>query len=241
MEIFISWSGERSKAVAILLKRWIPDVIQQISLWVSYVDINAGARWNNEIQERLSKVKFGIICLTGENTTAPWILFEAGALAKTLEDTYVCPFLIDLKPSDIPDGPLAQFQAKTATREGTWELLLSINAALKEERLSDDKLKRAFDRCWPELEAELSSLPADSRNERGSRSLDDKIEEILMMMREFKRLPIKNLFILDPDVPLDFTAIASFHDMGKYNFDFQQRLGRINRKSTDSTGESDRG
>jgi hypothetical protein len=239
MEIFISWSGERSKAVATLLKRWIPDVIQQISPWVSHIDINAGTRWNNEIQARLSKVKFGIICLTSENTTASWILFEAGALAKTLDDTFVCPYLVDLKPSDIPGGPLTQFQAKTATREGTWELLLSINAALKESGLSDNKLQRAFARCWPELESELSNLPPSGDDHYGSRSSDDKIEEILMIVRELKRFPIKSLYLLDPDSQLDLNAVASLHDMSKFSTDFQQRFGRIQRKAKDSDNESD--
>ena len=238
MEIFISWSGERSKAVASQLKKWIPDVIQQIMPWVSHLDINAGARWSNEIQERLSKVTFGIICITGENVNAPWILFEAGALAKTLDDTFVCPYLIDLKPSDIPAGPLSQFQAKTATKVGTWELLVSINAALKDMKLPDDKLQRAFDRCWPELENELINIQPHTDGST-TRSNDEKIDEILMAVRELKRLPIKSLFVLDPGSQFDINAVASFHDLGKFNPHFQQKMGRVSRKPKDTDDEQD--
>ena len=56
---------------------------------------------------RLAAAKAGIICVTPSNLEAPWILFEAGALSKTLENTFVCPLLIGLEPADV-SGPLAQ-------------------------------------------------------------------------------------------------------------------------------------
>src|SRR5688572_18638179 len=110
MKVFISWSGERSKAVAVALREWLPDVIQSVHPWLSSEDIDAGLRWNDEVTRELSQTRFGIICLTAENQTAPWILFEAGALAKTIEKTHVVPYLIGLEPTDVQRGPLAQFQ-----------------------------------------------------------------------------------------------------------------------------------
>lgn len=105
MRVFLSWSGERSRIVADALRHWIPDVIQSVELWMSGSDIEAGARWNERIQHQLSESRFGILCVTPENIPSPWLLFEAGALAKTIEDTFVCPYLIDLEPSDLPRGP----------------------------------------------------------------------------------------------------------------------------------------
>ena len=101
MKIFISWSGQRSKNVAEYLRTWIPKVIQSVKLWMSSEDILAGDRWNRDIAVELEKSKFGIICLTPENMNKPWILFEAGALAKTIDKTLVCPYLIDLDPTEI--------------------------------------------------------------------------------------------------------------------------------------------
>ncbi|MGD9200861.1 MAG: hypothetical protein PVI26_04790 [Chitinispirillia bacterium] len=63
MLVFLSWSGKRSKAVAELLKLWIPEVIQTAEPWMS-VDIEKGGRWITELQEKLELSKAGIMCLT---------------------------------------------------------------------------------------------------------------------------------------------------------------------------------
>jgi hypothetical protein len=101
----------------------------------------------------------GIICVTADNQREPWLLFEAGALAKTLEDTFVCPYLIQMRPSDLSPGPLTQFQAKTANRDGTFDLVSTINRALGAEALPAERLRRLFERSWPDLDAKLTALP----------------------------------------------------------------------------------
>jgi hypothetical protein len=58
---------------------------------MSAEDIDAGTRWGSEVTNELAETRCGIICLTQENQKAPWVLFEAGALSKTLEKTFVIP------------------------------------------------------------------------------------------------------------------------------------------------------
>lgn len=186
MRVFISWSGNKSKEVAVALRRWIPDVIQTVEPWMSGLDINAGARWSKEITTELEEIKFGIICLTKQNRSAPWILFEAGALAKSLRDTFVCPYLIDLNPADIPQGPLTQFQAKLANEKETLELISAINKAMKDDVVPEDTLKKRFEKWWPDLESTLKNLPAEQENEE-TRTVDDKVLEILNLVRELSR------------------------------------------------------
>lgn len=101
VEIFISWSGQRSRAVAELLKNWIKMVVQGTDPWISTQDLESGSLWLSEINQQLGASATGIVCITQENKTAPWIHFEAGALAKGLTKARVCTFLIDLKPEDI--------------------------------------------------------------------------------------------------------------------------------------------
>jgi len=85
MKVFISWSGRRSNAAANLLKEWLPNVMQAIDPWMSDRDIDRGALWFSQIAETLSDTTNGIVVLTSENINKPWILFEAGALAKGRE------------------------------------------------------------------------------------------------------------------------------------------------------------
>jgi hypothetical protein len=116
MDVFISWSGERSRAAAEALRGWLPKIINAIKPWLSSADIDKGARWSTDVASRLEAAKAGIICLTPSNLHSDWILFEAGALSKTLQNTFVCPFLIGLEPSDVKP-PLAQFQATKAEKK----------------------------------------------------------------------------------------------------------------------------
>ena len=60
------------------------------------------------------------------------VVFEAGALAKTIDDSYVVPYLIDddLNPSIDLKPPLAQFQARRATQSDTLDMILDINSVL---------------------------------------------------------------------------------------------------------------
>ena len=104
MKVFLSWSGPRSKAVAELLNDWLRCVLQACKPWISSRDIDRGALWFSEISGQLSDTGIGIVCLTSDNKSKPWILFEAGALAKGLSHVRVCTLLIDLKPSDIEDS-----------------------------------------------------------------------------------------------------------------------------------------
>jgi hypothetical protein len=187
MKVFISWSGEPSRQVAEALRQWIPDVIQSVTPWMSQADIAPGARWNREIQKELSDTRFGVICLTHPNQQAPWILFEAGALAKSIEETFVCPYLIGMEPSELLPGPLTQFQAKRANEEGTWELILGMNRALAENALEESRLRRLFERSWPDLNAVLESVGEFSEPTEPRRSAENMVAEILETVRGLAR------------------------------------------------------
>ena len=186
MKVFLSWSGERSRLAAEALRNWLPDVIQNIEPWMSAADIDAGARWNRMIEDELSNTQVGILCLTSENQEAPWVLFEAGALAKTISDTLVCPYLIGFAAADLKPGPLTRFQAKEANCNGTWELVLTLNRALKNQALTDDRLRRIFERFWPDLERALADLP-QPREDQARRPIEDIVDEILTLVRGLTR------------------------------------------------------
>lgn len=159
MKVFISWSGPQSRQVAFALREWLPRLMETVKPWMSSEDIPAGARWSEYMNRELEETQYGILCVSTENQTAPWLLFEAGALAKAVPKAYVCPYLINLEPSGLPE-PLRQFQAKKATEEGTWELIRSINSVRQEQVQSEQALTEVFEMWWPRLEKKLLRRPA---------------------------------------------------------------------------------
>jgi len=110
MKIFLSWSGPKSQGVAIALRDWLPSVIQSVQPYVSSEDIDKGARWSTDIAKELEDSTFGILCVTKENIEAPWLLFEAGALSRWMDKSFVCPLIFDLKRAEVK-GPILQFQS----------------------------------------------------------------------------------------------------------------------------------
>jgi hypothetical protein len=183
MKVFLSWSGIRSKTAAEFLADWVRDVIQTVNTWMSKKDIDAGRRWDNQIATELDGANFGIVCITPENRQAPWLMFEAGALAKRLGEGQVVPYLIDMEPEGIGATPLASFQAKTASKEGTWDLVRALNKAHRESPLAPDHLKRAFDANWPRLDALLRGLPPAPAGTPEAPRPDEMLKEILLTVR----------------------------------------------------------
>lgn len=158
--VFLSWSGEPSRSVAIALKHWLPNVLPVLQPWISHEDIHAGDRWSDEVARALAGTDFGIICVTEVNLASPWLNFEAGAVATSLQSGRVFPYLVQL-PTSLVHGPLAQFQGAAADREGTLKLLLGM-ARLLTPPADSATVKASFEQEWPGLEALLSQLPEAS-------------------------------------------------------------------------------
>jgi hypothetical protein len=197
MEIFISWSGPKSKAFAEALKDWLKKCLQAAKPWISSHDIDKGARWGQEISEKLGAVRFGIICCTSMNITSPWLLFEAGAISK-LPGSRVYTVLIDLPPSQL-EFPLAQFQATKAEKEDLYRLVSSINSSLDVGSLSEENLREVFDHWWPKLEDKLLSLPSEIVHAGPRRSQTELLEEILDGVRALGRSQTSNSFQPDSE------------------------------------------
>lgn len=182
MKIFISWSGERSQVLAQALRDWLPLVLHYVEPWLSEADVAAGDRWAQEVAKELEASNFGIICVTPENVAAPWVLFEAGALAKSMQGARVVPLLYGLEFSDI-SGPLAQFQAKKVETLGLGEVIQSINHATAEEAIPDDRAKQLFAALWPEFENRLKSIPDEAPTEKHMRPQHEILEEMVAGVR----------------------------------------------------------
>lgn len=157
LNIFISWSGERSRAIAEFLTQWLRKVIQISKPWMSDFDIEKGKRWAEEIGKNLSSHNVGIICVTPENYKASWLLFEAGALSKSLGHAKVCPLLLGMSPSELT-GPLTQFQATIFNKRDFYKLIKALNTECKNSKLEEKILSDAFEKNWSELEDKINEI-----------------------------------------------------------------------------------
>lgn len=172
MKVFISWSGDISHRIALILSNWLPLALQSLEPFVSSESIEKGDIWANRLSTELHKADFGIICITRENFEASWLVYEAGALANSFPGIRVSPFLFGMTPSQL-SGPLTQFQATTRERSDVLKLLKSMNEATNDGKIKEQHLEKVFEKCWAELDDDLRKLeeettPSTSRTESGA-------------------------------------------------------------------------
>lgn len=190
MKVFISWSGEQSRAAASVLLDWLPMVIQSVEPYMSE-ETDKGVRWSAAVGKELEQTDFGVICLTPENLEAPWIHFEAGALAKSMDNARLAPLLLGLKKSEV-QGPLSQFQLTDFTQEDVRRLVGSMNSFKPDESLDGSRLDRIFQALWKQLHdgvtEALASVKTKPRVPRVSNDLI--LEELLTLSRsQAKAIP----------------------------------------------------
>lgn len=206
MKVFISWSGDYSREVAEKLSVWIPSVIQSVETFFSPDDIGKGENWNNVLSKELNDCNFGIICLTPENVAAPWIHFEAGALAKTL-NSRLSSVMLGINTSDVK-GPLSRFQNTKFERSDFFKLLQAINDA-SDKPLKPEHLAYSFDALWERLDKEVGQImkkyestpttpEVPAKTDDGDTS--DAIQEILSIVRKMSSSTLSDKSIGKEDI-----------------------------------------
>jgi hypothetical protein len=205
MKIFISWSKDHARRVALVLKEFLPQIFDGVDVFMSDDDIEPGERSLRKIEVELSGTSFGLLVVTAENQHESWLNFEAGALSKALGSegnpmSRVVPLLVDLRIAQLI-GPLSQFQAVPLDHEGLRKTVGSI------ARLVGTELEialRRLDWAWPNVQGQL----ADANKHRAAstqprRSDSDKIDELLELVRAMHRTPLRFRPDADDDIDLD--------------------------------------
>ena len=183
MKVFISWSGDQSRKYAEAIRDWLPVVLQLVTPYFTPTDVEKGARWSTDIAKELDSSQIGIICVTRDNLHADWVLFEAGALSKSLEKSHVCPVIFGISNTDL-SGPLKQFQTTEFERSEFHKLIVVINNKLGENKLSSKTLDTVFDKWWPDLQVKVDAISRSvAEPSEPVRSERDLIEEILILTR----------------------------------------------------------
>jgi TIR domain-containing protein len=153
--LFLCWSGDRSRAAADILKERLPAIVPGLDCVMS-TEIESGSLWSDELQRRLDSANAGLVCLTPEAVTSPWLHYEAGLLSAAVRRERGEPrfftYLLDLEQREL-SGPLSAYQAATATHDGTAQLVESLR------RFAGSSATGKFDPWWGEVSDALQRIP----------------------------------------------------------------------------------
>jgi TIR domain len=211
LKIFISWSLPLSHKVALILRDWLPRVIQDVDPWVSSEDIEKGTWWNQNLIEAIEVSTVGIVVITPANLERAWINFEAGALARAIRPTggIVAPLLVNVPGSSI-DGPLGSLQVTRFEEDDFFRLVQDVNARITEP-LKDDVLRDEFELKWPmlvkKIEAALLHVDDKDNGHTAKRPQDEILEDVVSAVRELRQdirvptrpaLPINHELVWEP-------------------------------------------
>ena len=198
MKVFLSWSGDYTRQIAEAFSEWLPCVLQTVETFVSSQDIGAGERWQSKINASLLEIDFGVIFITAENKEKPWIMFEAGSLAKNLDVSRVVPVLCETTELDLKGSPLLQFQYVKLEKEGVRNLVQGIFANSDDSRLTDGQLEGIFETWWSKLEGRIQDIERNdtadgkaaskplSKDERMDR-LENSVSDMLHLVRNLSK------------------------------------------------------
>jgi len=161
MKVFISWSGDASRAAARAIGQSVADVFTGVEPWISAVNIQAGQQWFAELMKALEDSQFAIVCVTKRSLSAPWIMFESGAVSAKFGSPRLVPLMLDCVVQDLVD-PLARFNGVLFDKDSVRELFASINSSVGTP-LASKALTAAFEAVWPTLDAAIRAALAAER------------------------------------------------------------------------------
>ena len=110
-----------------------------------------------------------------------------------MDKAFVSPFLFNIKRSEV-DGPILQFQSTIFEEGDIKKLLKTLNKACGEDKLTDERLEKAFKVWYPTLEAELKKIQPSKKAEKPEEQPahespgNEILEEILELSRLNQKL-----------------------------------------------------
>ncbi|MGJ1007353.1 hypothetical protein [Enterococcus gallinarum] len=231
MDLFLSWSTERSKKLASIFNKWVTKVIPQLDVYYSPDDIQPGERWSDSIKGGLKGNPMGIFFVVEENIVQPWLNFEAGAISNQVGNTNVIPLLHDIDPSRIT-GPLTQFQAISYNKEDLRRLINLINANITDVRKIEQLiLNDIFEKWYPDFEKQYETFKQenpspDVKEISGTLDEDGQLSEILSILRSMERGKKKNKFLKRDYDPFVISNDAIYNSEFKRNDKIDYVVGK---------------
>lgn len=153
MNVFLSYSGDRSFQMAEVLYHWLPKFLPEITPFLSNHDIKKGAVWFNSIQSTAESSQIGILCVTPENFESPWLMYEMGLLTQSVGQGNVFPILLGISDKDLT-GPLGLIQCISLNRDNLLRLLKQISSTV----FNTDYSPKFFDNYYENFLSDLENV-----------------------------------------------------------------------------------
>lgn len=188
-KIFVSWSQTQGQRLAEALKEIVLD-LQNLDVWVSSQNIGLGSDWFNSLNEALKEADGGLVCVTRDALSSPWVNFEIGALWARLNNVKFLLFGVD--KVELNNSPLSQIQLSQGTSKEDVTRVLYEFFKPEDKDLIDRHLTRTWEEWIRIVEAIMSPLEeetgADANVLSLSRALDAAFEA---QSRKFKVFDFK--------------------------------------------------
>jgi hypothetical protein len=209
MQIFISWSGQISYQLALLLRDLIRLVLPGLEPWVSSEDIVDGSRWSPDLIRILDQTTFGIICADPSNHTSNWLHFELGALAKSIEKWNIKVFLYELKPGELR-GPLTLYQPVKIEKREVARLMEDIQANFTQISVTQEEMAANLNKQWPGFYTKVAQINVDTTLSSDSQQQENLSEKAsLVAMGYIDEVSEKILALLCVNESIDEDKIST--------------------------------
>jgi hypothetical protein len=172
--IFLSWSGKVSNAIALSFNTYLPYIIQASNPFFSPEGISKDESWFKKINSELISSKTGIVFLTKENLSKDWIFFESGGI---FSKGSLCVLLCDCEIAHLKEKK-SIFQHLNVTsitdRKDLLRLFHTINGVIS-PNVDQKIIDRTFDKYFDEFQTELNeSLNNTKTPEMDTSTLEGK-------------------------------------------------------------------
>ena len=195
MQVFISWSQEKSRKIAEVLKEELYLLFnQEIIFWVSSKDIPFGDVSVSSIVNALQKSEMIITCLDSSNYKKSWLYFETGAVfLRNYEGDskpIVFPVIFDnLEFSDFDGTPFRDLQLQRFNRNSIKRLAENINKRYEKMHgkpaIAASSFERYFNHTWSNLQKKINNIITQHYTEGDTVLTDKNVTDKLSKYKDF--------------------------------------------------------
>lgn len=154
MNVFLGWSGRRSKALAGALEKWLPRLVGGCNAVLVDEELGPNSGLITRSLTQFEQCSHGIAIVTPESARSTWLHFLVGAAVAKLDPRHVYVLLLGLQKEALLGTPLSELTAVVADRGGVRQLVDELSRQAL-PRDSYQGVLREFRDHWAELSRQV--------------------------------------------------------------------------------------